>query len=99
MPPLIHPGRHLAEFIEEANLTPAKVSAALLHVPRNRVTRLLSGQCGVSLDMALRLGRFFNQTPQFWMNLQIQYETAVTETTGLKQKIHDEIMPMEMALA
>jgi addiction module HigA family antidote len=97
MPPIIHPGRHLADFIEESGITPAKLSAAL-HVPRNRVTRILNGQCAVSLDMALRLGRFFNQTPQFWLNLQMQYETAVTETTGLKQKIHDDIVPMGVGL-
>ena len=98
MIPIIHPGQHLAEFIEESNITPAKLSQAL-HVPRNRVTRILNGQCAVSMDMALRLGRFFHQTPQFWLNLQTQYETAVTENTGLKKKIDDEIVPMDAAFA
>jgi addiction module HigA family antidote len=94
----IHPGRHLAEFIEEVNLSPAKLAVAL-HVPRNRITRILRGECAVSVDMALRLGRFFHQTPQFWLNLQIQYETALTEQTGLRQKIHNDITPMGMVLA
>jgi addiction module HigA family antidote len=89
---VVHPREHLQEFIEEAGLNAARLAAAL-HVPRNRVTRILNGECGISLEMAHRLGRFFGQSPQFWLNMQLHYEKAIAERDGLPSRIAAEIVP------
>jgi len=68
--PPVHPG----EILREEYLVPLKLSAGglakKLNVPRTRIERLVSEQTAVTPDTALRLGRFFNTTPEFWMNLQ-----------------------------
>ncbi len=48
-------------------------------MPSGRIVEILNGKRGISPDTALRLGRYFGNSPQFWMNLQVQYELAVAE--------------------
>ena len=48
-------------------------------VPRTRIERLVREETAVTADTALRLGRYFNMTPQFWMNLQTRYELEVAK--------------------
>ena len=43
-------------------------------MPVNRVTEIINGQPGVTADTALRLGRWFGTSPEFWLNLQTLYE-------------------------
>ena len=50
-----------------------------LHVPGNRITAILKGQRGVTADTALRLSRYLNTTPEFWLNLQKTFELLVAE--------------------
>lgn len=72
--PPVHPG----EILREEYLLPLKMSAGALAkrlgVPRTRIERLASEQTGVTPDTALRLGKFFNTTPEFWMNMQASYD-------------------------
>jgi antitoxin HigA-1 len=89
---IVHPSEHLKEFMTEARLNASQLAASL-HVPRNRVTRILNGVCGISLDMAHRLGHFFGQTPQFWLNMQQHYDKAVAEQQGLPARIAAEVRP------
>jgi addiction module HigA family antidote len=70
-----HPGRHPAEFMDELGLRPAGLARAL-GVPVNRVTAILAGRRAISAETALRLGRFFRTSPQFWMNLQVAFDMA-----------------------
>jgi antitoxin HigA-1 len=69
----IHPGEHLAEAMEALGLTAAQL-ARDLQVPANRVTGILHGTRAITADTALRLGRYFDTSPEFWMNLQQIYE-------------------------
>jgi antitoxin HigA-1 len=69
----IHPGEHLAEELREIG-TPAAVLAREIDVPVDRVTDIIDGQQGVTADIALRLGRWFGTSPEFWLNLQSVYE-------------------------
>jgi addiction module HigA family antidote len=69
----IHPGEHLAEAIEAMGITAAQL-ARDIHVPANRVTGILHGTRAVTADTALRLGRYFDMSAEFWMNLQQLYE-------------------------
>jgi antitoxin HigA-1 len=50
-----------------------------LGVPSGRITDILNGRGGISADTAVRLGRYFGNRPQFWLDLQGQYEIALVE--------------------
>ena len=74
----IHPGEHLAEELRELGITAAELSRQI-DVPVNRITGIIHGQRGITADTALRLGHWFGTSPQFWMNLQQQYELRMAE--------------------
>ena len=69
----IHPGEILADELEEIGLS-AKRLAEVIEVPPNRLYQILAGKRSITADTALRLGRYFGTTPDFWMNLQTAYE-------------------------
>lgn len=69
----IHPGEILRDELAELGLS-ARAFARALHIPVNRVTQILREQRGVSADTALRLGRYFGTSAEFWMDLQSDYE-------------------------
>jgi len=74
----VHPGEILREQMEEFQLS-ANGLATRIGVPANRISAILNGTRGITADTALRLGRFFGQTPEFWMNLQRTYDLVVAE--------------------
>ena len=69
----IHPGEILADELAELGLTGAEL-ARQIDVPANRISQILHGKRAVTGDTALRLGRWFGMSPQFWMNLQAHYD-------------------------
>ncbi|MBS3649145.1 HigA family addiction module antidote protein [Pseudaminobacter sp. 19-2017] len=72
----VHPGEILREeFLPEYSLTPGSLAKAL-HVPRDRIEKLVREKRAVTADTAMRLARYFNTTPQFWMNLQANHDLA-----------------------
>ena len=76
MPP-IHPGEMLREeFLVPMGLSPHALAMAL-QVPATRIAEIVKEKRGISGDTAIRLGRYFRMTPQFWMNLQSHYELEV----------------------
>jgi addiction module HigA family antidote len=73
----VHPGEILREdFLPEYELTPGLLAKAL-HVPRDRMEKIVRCQRDVTADTALRLGRYFGTTPEFWINLQANYDLGV----------------------
>jgi addiction module HigA family antidote len=78
MPP-IHPGETLREdFLKPLGLTANRLAMELM-VPVTRVNDIARGKRAISADTALRLSRYFRTTPQFWMNLQANYELELAE--------------------
>ncbi len=77
----IHPGAILKEEFLEPMGVSAYALAKAIGVPRNRVTAILHGERAVSADTALRLGRYFGMSAEFWLGLQTAYdlETARRE--------------------
>src|SRR5580692_9323371 len=69
----IHPGEILGDELEETGLS-AKKLADTIGVPPNRMYQLLAGKRSMTADTALRLGRYFGMSADFWMNLQSAYE-------------------------
>ena len=76
MPP-VHPGEILKEELEELNIS-ARLLAENLGVPNSRITEILNGKKGITSDTALRLGRYFCTSAEFWMNLQLAYDLKIT---------------------
>jgi len=77
MPP-IHPGEFLREILEDLGMTQAAFAEAISVSPM-RVSHLLNGSRPVTAEMALRLGRAFGQTPQYWLNLQNTHDLKVAQ--------------------
>jgi len=76
--PAIHPGRHLAEELQELRMSAAEL-ARKLQVPTNRITAILNGRRAITGDTALRLAHFFGTTAEFWLNLQSLYEIRLAQ--------------------
>ncbi|MEP6967813.1 MAG: HigA family addiction module antitoxin [Pseudomonadota bacterium] len=76
--PLAHPGEHLREeFLPEYRLTAGALAKAMGLKDRTRIERLIREKQPVTPDTALRLGRVFGTTPEFWMNLQSRHDLSV----------------------
>jgi antitoxin HigA-1 len=76
--PPIHPGEILADELEEIGITPTEL-ARQLHVPPNRMSQIISGKRAITGDTALRLGHWFRNSAQFWLNLQSAYDLRLAE--------------------
>lgn len=76
--PAVHPGRTIAEELAARNLSATR-AAMLMRIPQSRLSRLLAGERAVTADTALRLHRLLGPSPQFFMNLQSQYDLAVAQ--------------------
>jgi addiction module HigA family antidote len=74
----IHPGKHLAEELNELRMSAAEF-ARQLNVPTNRITEILNGRRAITGDTALRLAHFFGTSAEFWLNLQSLYEIRLAE--------------------
>ncbi len=68
----IHPGEILGEMIRSRNITPYRV-AKDSKMPLTRLTAILGGNRAITADTSIRLGKYFGQSPAFWLNLQAAY--------------------------
>ncbi|MCY4479489.1 MAG: HigA family addiction module antitoxin [Rhodospirillales bacterium] len=88
-----HPGEVLADLYLKPLGMSAIALAKRLNVPRTRIERLVRGETSLTVDTAMRLARFFGNTPEFWMNLQRAHDLArARETVDLT-----DITPLEAA--
>ena len=77
--PPIHPGEILIEeFLKPMGISQYRL-AKDISVPPRRINEIVHGKRSISADTALRLGRFFGMSPQFWLNLQTRFDLEVTE--------------------
>jgi len=78
----VHPGEILREdYLAESGMS-ANALAKALKVPAPRINDVLRGRRGISADTALRLARYFDTTPQFWLNLQTAYDLRLAEAAA-----------------
>ena len=88
----IHPG----EVVFEELLKPMKLSqnrlALDIGVPPRRINEIVLEKRGVTADTALRLARYFNMSPQFWLGLQMDYELDLAED-ALSNRLAQEVRP------
>lgn len=89
---LVHPGEILKqEFLDELKLSAYKL-AQEINVPRGRLSEIIACRRSVTADTALRLGRYFGTTAQFWMNLQADYDLRKA-VIDLGDKLEQEVKP------
>ncbi len=69
----VHPGRVLKRELVARELSANKLALAL-RVPSGRITAILNAKRAITPETALRLGRYFGNSAQFWMNLQTRYD-------------------------
>ena len=85
--PPIHPG----EILLEEFLKPLKISQNALSrdldVPLQRINQIVLGKRGITVDTALRLGKYFGTTPELWLNLQSRYDLEMARDTKLVETI------------
>lgn len=88
--PPITPGEVLEEeFLKPMNISQYRV-AKDIHVPPRRINQIVKGERAITADTALRLSKYFGNTAQFWLNLQISYELEL-----VKEKLADELETIE----
>ena len=76
----IHPGEHLEEFLEDLEITHDQFAKALGVTPY-RVSQIMNRRAPVTAEMAMRIGRAFRQSAEFWMRLQLLYDLEVARAT------------------
>ena len=74
--PPIHPGEILGDELEEIGITATEL-ARQLRVPQNRISQIIAGKRAITGDTALRLGHWFSNSAEFWLNLQAAFDLRV----------------------
>jgi addiction module HigA family antidote len=89
--PAVHPG----EILREDLMKPLGLSvtglAHDLKVPVSRLSEIVNGRRALNADAALRLSRYFGNTPEFWINLQAAYDLRVTihsSASRIEREVH-----------
>ena len=94
-----HPGEMLLEeFLIPMGLTQRELAEAI-HVPYRRIQEIANGRRGVTPSTALRLGKFFSMSADFWMNLQSAYDLRKVEQSAQTRRAVREIEPREAEVA
>ncbi len=92
----IHPGEILLEeFLKPMGLSQNQV-ALRIGVPARRINEIVLGKRGITADTALRLGRYFGMSPQFWLGLQMDYDLDIT-ADELAERLDQEVRPYAVA--
>ena len=94
----VHPG----EILREEFMVPLGLSmnrmAMDLRVPVTRIADIVNERRAITADTALRFGRYFKNSPTFWMNLQTRYDLEVAEDE-IAEKVERDVRPLETTSA
>ena len=92
----VHPGEVLLEeFIKPMELSQNRLAISI-GVDTRRINEIVLGKRAITADTALRLSRFFDNSPQFWMGLQSQYDLDIAQDQ-LGKRLEREVRPYAMA--
>jgi addiction module HigA family antidote len=94
--PPVHPGEVLLEdFMKPLGLSQYKV-AKDIGVPPRRINEIVHAKRAITADTALRLGRYFQTSPEVWLGLQVRYDLEVAED-ALGGRLANQVRPLERA--
>lgn len=86
LPPM-HPGQMLREdWLADYGLTPYALAKAI-KVPQSRLSEILRGNRAITADTALRLSRYFGNSPEFWLNLQSDYDLRMADAARIEAEV------------
>ncbi len=89
-----HPGEMLLEeFLNPMNITQRQLADAI-QVPYQRINEIINGKRGITSSTALRLAKYFGNTPDFWMNLQLRAD--LYDATKKEESILQHIKPIKL---
>jgi addiction module HigA family antidote len=94
--PPVHPGRILKEDPLEPLGMSVNQLAGALRVPANRLNQVVNGKRAITPDTLLRLARYFGFSPEFWLNLQTQYDLELARRLSM-EKTAREVAPRQAA--
>ena len=94
--PPVHPGEILLEDLMKPLAISINRLARDLRVPVTRISDIVNGRRGISADTALRLARFFGNSPEFWMNLQSAYDLERAQRDSMR-RIESDVHPLDVA--
>ena len=77
--PAIHPGEYIREALEDLGLTQAALAKSL-GVSAMRISHVVREERPITAELALRLGQAFGQSPQYWLNLQTDYDLKIAKS-------------------
>jgi addiction module HigA family antidote len=84
----MHPGQMIKEdFLGDYGLTQYALAKAL-KIPQSRLTEIIKGRRGITADTAVRLGKFFGNSPGFWLNLQTEYDLRMVDAKRIAQEVN-----------
>lgn len=89
----VHPGGYLKELLDEMEVSQYRL-AHDIGVPAMRISHIVHGKRPVTAELALRLGRYFGQSPRYWLNLQSRYDMDVAEDR-LGKRVAREVRPFK----
>jgi len=93
--PPVHPGEILLEeYLKPLGISQNKLGRDL-NVPAQRINDIVRGQRAITVDTALRLARYFQTSPQFWLNLQARYDLEIAQETRLVDRVIKEVRERE----
>jgi addiction module HigA family antidote len=90
----VHPGTYLKELLDELGVSQYRL-AREVGVSPMRISHLVRGRRPVTAELALRLGRYFGQSPRYWVNLQSRYDMDMAEE-ALGAQVRQEVQPLEI---
>jgi addiction module HigA family antidote len=89
-----HPGTILRETLDDLGISIDRL-ARELRLPANRIGAIVAGKRGITTETALRLGRFFDSPPDYWLNLQAGYELEIAHHAW-ESGIASEVRPYQI---
>jgi len=90
--PPVHPGRILFEDMQDESISINGLAQAI-RVPANRISLIVNGKRGITADTAVRLGRYFGTSPQYWLNIQNRYDLDSIDQV----RIERDVLPRQAA--
>lgn len=97
--PVPHPGAFIKEALDDLGISQYRLAVAA-HLPHSRVHALINGTQRVSVTTALKLGRFFETTPGYWLNLQRHFDAWTAEDNvdaALRRELEQIVPASELA--
>ena len=74
----VHPGEYLKELLEELEISQYRLARDIGVAPMH-ISHIINAHRPMTAELALRLGRYFRQSPRFWLNLQARYDMDIAE--------------------